>query len=58
MQWRKTNDFKVRRQSKWITMSHWALAYHKDDNDLFLARKNSVKAVVQRHRQRPVGKAI
>lgn len=34
-------DFKVRKQSKWITMSRRALSYQKDDDDRSLARKSS-----------------
>lgn len=46
------NYFKVRKQSKRISMNHKALSYQKDDDGLSLARQNSPRATEQRHMQR------
>lgn len=43
-------DFKVRKQSEWITMSHRALSDQKDDDDLSLAEESSPRPAGQRHR--------
>jgi len=51
-------DFKVRKQSKWITVCHRALSYQKDDDYLSLARKRSPRQAGQKHRQGPTGKGI